>query len=215
MIGKDKRPENRGLPLLVQASMDEHRRQYRRLEQDIDDNEDGPAFRPSPETDRYPSAAASRFYVHEASQELRDTLLVHDDREMQADLIVSGEAYRRRDRRRSRRGRRQADDSRLDRRDRAGRCRFECGKTRRFVSRACPAVTWYPEYREARKLGAYRFELQVTKLINGPRKGDGTVLPATSPKLKKQTGGSGEAVDGPDRAEAQLPVWRGMCPERG
>jgi hypothetical protein len=92
VLRSDKRRENLGLQVLVNASMDEHRLQYRRIEQKIDDNLDGPAFRPSPETDRYPSAAGSRFYVHQASQELRDHLLVHDDRELQAGLVATGEA---------------------------------------------------------------------------------------------------------------------------
>ena len=185
VIGKDKRPENRGLPLLVQASMDEHRRQYRRLEQDIDDNEDGPAFRPSPETDRYPSAAASRFYVHEASQELRDTLLVHGDREMQADLIVSGEAIAGVivDVRGEGAGRRTVPVWTVE-------SRGEVPLRVRKDSTLCVAglSSRHVVIRSIEKLGTggYRFELVVTKLINGPRKGDGTVLPATSPKLKKQ-----------------------------
>jgi hypothetical protein len=56
------------------------------------DQEDGPAFRPSPETDRYPPAAGSRFYIQEASDELRNLLLVHDDKELQAEMVARGEA---------------------------------------------------------------------------------------------------------------------------
>src|SRR6185295_10380000 len=88
----DKRRENLGVTQLMDASMEEHRLQFRRIEAKIADREDGPAFRPSPETDRHPSAAGSRYYVQEASQELRDLLLVHDDREMQAELVARGEA---------------------------------------------------------------------------------------------------------------------------
>ena len=54
--------------------------------------EDGPPFTPSPETDRHPAAAGSRYYVYSSSAELRDRLLVHDDREMQAEFIAQGEA---------------------------------------------------------------------------------------------------------------------------
>jgi hypothetical protein len=92
VLKADKRRENLGLAQLMAASLDEHSMQYRRIERKIDDKDDGPAFRPSPETDRHPSAAGSRFYVHEASQELRDLLLVHDDRELQAELVARGEA---------------------------------------------------------------------------------------------------------------------------
>jgi hypothetical protein len=91
-IAIDKRRENKGLGVLVKESLTEHRLQYRRIEQRIDDKDDGPAFTPSPETDRYPAAAASRYYVHEASQEQLETLLVHDDRELQAQLVGSGQA---------------------------------------------------------------------------------------------------------------------------
>jgi hypothetical protein len=91
-IQKDKRRENAGLAHLVDLSMDEHRLQFRRIEVQAADREDGPAFRPSPETDRHPSAAGSRFYVQEASEELRDLLLVHDDRELQAEMVARGEA---------------------------------------------------------------------------------------------------------------------------
>ncbi len=92
IIHVDKRRENAGLAELVKFSMDEHRLQFRRIEVQAADKEDGPAFRPSPETDRYPPAAGSRFYVQEASEERRDLLLVHDDRELQAEMVARGEA---------------------------------------------------------------------------------------------------------------------------
>jgi hypothetical protein len=91
-LGRDKRRENAGIQQLVEASLDEHRRQFRRIEANAADKDDGPAFRPSPETDRHPSAAASRFYVQEASAELQELLLVHDDRELQAELVARGDA---------------------------------------------------------------------------------------------------------------------------
>ncbi len=37
-----------------------------------------------------------------------------------------------------------------------------------------------------RVAGGYRFELEVVSLVTVPRKGDGSVLPATSPKLKRK-----------------------------
>jgi hypothetical protein len=92
VLRNDPRRENQGLAVLMRESMAEHRLQYRRMERKKDDADDGPAFTPSPETDRHPSAAGSRYYVHEASQDLRDTLLVHDDRELQAELVATGRA---------------------------------------------------------------------------------------------------------------------------
>ena len=92
LVHADRRRENAGLTQLLDLSMEEHRLQFRRIEADAADAQDGPAFRPSPETDRHPSAAGSRFYVQEASQELRDLLLVHDDREIQAEFVARGEA---------------------------------------------------------------------------------------------------------------------------
>ena len=92
VLERDRRRENLGILRLVKASQDEHYRQYLRTEQKFDDDEDGPPFTPSPETDRHPAAAGSRYYVYSSSDELRDRLLVHDDREMQAELIASGKA---------------------------------------------------------------------------------------------------------------------------
>lgn len=91
-IQGDRRRENAGVARLMKASQDEHFKQYLRIEQKFEDAEDGPPFTPSPETDRHPAAAGSRYYVYASSEELRDRLLVHDDREMQAELVASGEA---------------------------------------------------------------------------------------------------------------------------
>jgi len=92
VIESDKRRENRGLQKLIGVSLDEHYRQYLRLEGRLEDSEDGPAFTPSPETDRHPAAAGSRYYVAQSSAELRDFMLVQDDRELLADLVADGEA---------------------------------------------------------------------------------------------------------------------------
>jgi hypothetical protein len=91
-IRDDRRRENTGVARLLKASQEEHFKQYLRIEQKFEDAEDGPPFTPSPETDRHPAAAGSRYYVCASSAELRDRLLVHDDREMQAELVADGEA---------------------------------------------------------------------------------------------------------------------------
>jgi hypothetical protein len=90
----DARRANDGLALLEKASRDEHWYQYLRQELDKDDAQDGPAFRISPETDRYAAAAASRFYVHEASAELWRAALLADDEEMIQEALADGDAAR-------------------------------------------------------------------------------------------------------------------------
>jgi len=185
VLRADKRRENLGLPVLVNASMEEHRLQYRRIEQEIDDNQDGPAFRPSPETDRYPSAAGSRFYVHEASQELRDHLLVHDDRELQAELVAAGEAV--------------AGTIVAVRDEGEGKkcipvwvieSNGDLPLRLREDSTLCVVGLRARQVRirsiERMEDLRYRFEVVVTKLVTEPREHDGSVLPATSPKLKRR-----------------------------
>lgn len=92
LLRADHRPVNPGATVMQRASEDEHWYQYLRLELNQDDEEDGPAFTPSPETDRYPAAAASRFFVHEDSDELRAGLLIHHDAELRAQAIAEGAA---------------------------------------------------------------------------------------------------------------------------
>lgn len=183
VLAADSRRENFGVEVLAKASLDEHRLQYRRIEQQIDDNEDGPAFRPSPETDRYPSAAGSRFYVHEASEELRDQLLVHDDRELLAELIGTGQAI---------------GGTITDVRDEGvGKktvpvwvVESDAGLPLRIRedSTLCVVGLRSREVRvrsiERRKEGGYRFELVVTKLITKPHADGANVLPATSASLR-------------------------------
>jgi hypothetical protein len=91
-VQSDKRRENRGLQRLIAASLDEHYRQYLRLERNLEDSEDGPPFFPSPETDRHPAAAGSRYYVAQSSAELRDFMLVQDDKELLTELVADGNA---------------------------------------------------------------------------------------------------------------------------
>lgn len=88
----DEREVNPGVADLRRASASEHWFQYLRLEQDMNDERDGPAFTPSPETDRHPAAAASRFFVHEDSEELRVGMLIHHDADIRAEAVAEGEA---------------------------------------------------------------------------------------------------------------------------
>lgn len=90
----DRRPCNRGVLTLANESRREHWYQYLRLEKRIADAEDGPVFTPRPETDHHPAAAGARFFVFESSQAVYDSVLVHDDAELQAEAIAEGRAVR-------------------------------------------------------------------------------------------------------------------------
>jgi hypothetical protein len=90
----DGQRENSGVQSLVGFSLDEHDKQYLRLEFELDDDEDGPAFVPSAETDRIPSAAASRYFVMQASESSRVAALIHDDVVLQNEAVVEGDAIR-------------------------------------------------------------------------------------------------------------------------
>jgi len=90
----DTRRVNRGIDSLIAASNEEMWYQFLRHELRIDDEQDGPAITLSPETDRFPALAASRYFVHEASEELYLSALVHDDDELQAEAVADGHALR-------------------------------------------------------------------------------------------------------------------------
>jgi len=91
VLRDDDRMVNPGVSELCAISVSEHWYQYVRLELARNDEEDGPAFTPSPETDRYPAAAASRFLVHEDCEELRLGMLIHYDAEVRAEAVAQGD----------------------------------------------------------------------------------------------------------------------------
>jgi hypothetical protein len=90
----DSREFNPGVDRLVAAGFEEQWYQYLRMEKRMDDETDGPAFTPSPETDRYAPAAASRYYIHQASEEFRLAALIHHDEELQAEVLAAGDGIR-------------------------------------------------------------------------------------------------------------------------
>lgn len=94
ILRSDPRRQNAGAGQLIALAQEEHWYQYLRLEYEINDDDDGPSFTPSPETDRYPAAAASRYYVYGASADLRETLLLQDDEELQLEALAAGDAIR-------------------------------------------------------------------------------------------------------------------------
>lgn len=93
-LREDDRPVNPGVAALVDEALKEQWYQHTRTELNLDAPDDGPPFVASPETDRSPAAAGSRYQVHIASSDLRDSVLLHGDSEMQAQAIASGDAFR-------------------------------------------------------------------------------------------------------------------------
>ena len=92
-LREDTRRTNRGVAQLVTEGLKEQWYQHTRLELQRHSEEDGPAFTPSPETDRYPAAAGSRYMVHLASAELAESVLLHDDLDLQAEAIARGDGF--------------------------------------------------------------------------------------------------------------------------
>ena len=93
-IRQDPRRVNEGVERLVTETAKEQWNQHTRLEHKLNSDDDGPAFFPSVETDRHPAAAASRFFVHNSSADLVEGLLVHGDRELLAEAIAEGDAFK-------------------------------------------------------------------------------------------------------------------------
>jgi hypothetical protein len=183
VLGRDRRRENAGLDVLEKATRDEQFRQYLRIEYRLDDPEDGPPFVPSPETDRSPAAAASRYFVLEASQQLLEGLLVHDDGELADEMIAEGRAIRGTVISVANEGNGRTvpvwvldADASLPLRLREGSdvCVLGCPK-RQGVIRDVSTTG-----------GRYRIEVQITTCVTVPR-GVTNVLPATSPLLKGRT----------------------------
>jgi hypothetical protein len=94
VLRSDPRRINGGVETLVKEGLKEQWYQHTRIELKMSDQQDGPAFVTSPETDRYPAAAGSRYQVYLSSDELRDSELLHDDLEMQAEALATGDAFR-------------------------------------------------------------------------------------------------------------------------
>jgi len=93
LLRSDPRRINAGVATLIDRALKEQWYQFQRRELNIFDRPDEFVFIPSPETDRNPPAAAARYQVHLASEELEEAALVQDDRELFADAVASGDAF--------------------------------------------------------------------------------------------------------------------------
>lgn len=96
VLRTDPRRENAGLQLLIEDSFDALQR-FGSDEVDIRyalETGDALPYIESPVTDGDPAAAASRYHEHAASAAKRISALVHDDPDLQAELIAAGEGFR-------------------------------------------------------------------------------------------------------------------------
>jgi hypothetical protein len=90
----DSRRQNRGVQELVTASLQEQWSQHTEIEKGFNGEPEGRMVFLPLETDRNPAAAAARYHAHEASAERAESALIHDDRELLAELLAVGEAFR-------------------------------------------------------------------------------------------------------------------------
>jgi hypothetical protein len=181
VITSDKRRVNIGVSKLTGESMAEWWYQYLRLELRLEDEVDGPVFVPSPETDRSPAAAAARYYVYSASDEFRLSALIHDDDELQEEVIAAGDGLR---------------GKIVEVRDEG-----EGRKTRPVWTIEAPeeaplriregtdlCVGGLPSRQvcvrtiDRKSAGMLRVEVEVRSLLTVPRDNDGSVLPAADPR---------------------------------
>lgn len=97
LLFADGRESNAAMDKLVKLSEDEYRYQYYRNERPrefADDVKAPPRVGPDPETDRSPSAAASRFFMHQYSEDLAFSELIHGDAELVEIALERGDAIR-------------------------------------------------------------------------------------------------------------------------
>lgn len=90
----DARRTNRGVPQLVEDALEAQWRGHTHRELVHVDGDDGPSSTPSPETDRNPAAAGARYMAHLTSASLAESLLLHDDPELQDEAIARGNGFR-------------------------------------------------------------------------------------------------------------------------
>jgi hypothetical protein len=90
----DGRQPNRGLSELVDAGAKEQWDNHTNIERGFRDEPGGFRRFVALETDRYPAQAAHRYHGHEASAARVEAVLLHDDQELLAEVLASGEAFR-------------------------------------------------------------------------------------------------------------------------
>ncbi len=94
LLRADGRRTNRGVAELVDEALAEQWHQHTRLEWGHAAGDDPPPFTPSPETDGDPAAAGAGYMTHLASASLVESVLLHDDPELQDEAIARGDGFR-------------------------------------------------------------------------------------------------------------------------
>jgi hypothetical protein len=94
LLAKNERRQNAGVPGLVKEAMSEFWYQHQRIELNLSDPSQGPAFVAHPETDFHGSAAASRYLTYAAADEAYLSCLIHDDIELFNEALQDGRAMR-------------------------------------------------------------------------------------------------------------------------
>ena len=90
---QDERPDNSGVIDLVADTLQSYCGNFQRIERNLADDTLGPAFTRHPETDFHGSAAASHYFVANAAESQYMSVLVHEDSELQMELLRKGDAY--------------------------------------------------------------------------------------------------------------------------
>jgi hypothetical protein len=87
---EDSRRTNSGVALLLKDSLTRYWFDFQRAERKLSESNGEPIFTPHPETDHHGSAAASRFYQLNASNNKLLPTLIHDDSELLMESISEG-----------------------------------------------------------------------------------------------------------------------------
>jgi hypothetical protein len=90
----DARTENAGVASLIGKSRRQQWRDHLQTERRLAGIEPGNPYIPSVETDRDPRGAAARYQENVAAAEFVATMFLHDDREMLAEAVMAGDAFR-------------------------------------------------------------------------------------------------------------------------
>lgn len=93
VVESDPRPVNSGVSTLITETLKAEWRDYTKREADAL-HEGKEPFILSPESDFVPTAAAARYFRNQAAADRAAAALVHDDRELEAEAIAAGRAFR-------------------------------------------------------------------------------------------------------------------------
>ncbi len=93
-LRRDSRRENAGVRELLRDAAVEQWWRFARPERIHAGLEEGSPYVPGNETDRHPVTAAAGYFAHQAAADVASSRLVHDDRELLAEAIARGDAFR-------------------------------------------------------------------------------------------------------------------------